>query len=203
MIHKLIFLCFAMACPLYAHAQDSLSVSYIKGTHYNETLNSFKGVPFKVDYNFKTKDRKFTIVETINTTVFVLTAENSKLLQRALAKYQRWSRQANEEGVRLTKELGKVSAETTFWKTGGGKFFLGGPEELTLLFASRANNDHRFAIHFPNFRSRYNRYAEHKPRTLYLELSEVTKLAGILSEEGLQGLLDQAQKQSEIESRFK
>jgi len=185
-----------------AYGDSKVQITNIKPKHYDEHSNSFQSAPLKIEYDTDSKQFTFTISESPNITVFLINGDSADFLLQVIEKYLQWNQKAIEKEVTLTKELSKLDAEITFWRTATGAVYTGGKEELTLTFASRSSIDHRLAIKFPQFTSEFTKYVSHWPKTLYLDFNDATKLKETLSEEGLQKLIVKANKQVAIEAEF-
>lgn len=129
----------------------------------------------------------------------VLNEESRRVLAERLAKYEEWRKQAIDQNVTLTKEIGTFPVEAHVWSVFDMESNVSEPFDASVIFFSQSESSHQVILSFPTVSKIGSSRSTNEMTRLYFDQLGALTLSNLIDQNNI---TYEVERQQEIEGAF-
>tara|TARA_B100000427_G_C15365169_1_gene531731 strand:+ start:229 stop:795 length:567 start_codon:yes stop_codon:yes gene_type:complete len=173
----------------------------VEAKKYNDLLGRFIDTSFSFSYMPDTERLGMYQKSALATSIHVMTLDNRDTLIKIVDKYLEWRETAIENEVKIQKKI-EIDFNSIAAFMYGGELYLSENGKMYGTLFSRSEKKHELVLTFEELVSTSNEYITHKPDILYIKYEDVLNLKKLISDENIEKVIEEINKQKDVDNLF-
>ena len=176
-------------------------IGKVKAKKYNDLLSQFIDTSLSFTYVPDSEQVGMYQKSALATSAHIMTLDDRDTLIKIVDKYLEWRQTAIENEVKIEKKI-EIDFNSFSGFMYGGDLYISENGEMYGTLFSRSEKKHELVLTFEELVSTSNEYITHKPDRLYIEYEDVLNLKKLISDENIEKVIEEINKQKEVDNLF-